>query len=31
MSGKEDMDCKDWYFCTKKLAKEDVLSKVVKN
>lgn len=31
MSGKEDMECKDWYFCTKKLAKEEVLSKVVRN
>ena len=31
MDGKEDMECKDWYFCTKKLAKEEVLSKVIKN
>lgn len=31
MDGKEDMECKDWYFCTKKLAKDEVLSKVIKN
>lgn len=31
MDGKEDMDCKDWYFCTRKLAKDLVLSKVLKN
>ena len=30
MSGKEDMDCKDWYFCTKKLDKDTVLDKVLK-
>jgi len=27
MTGKEDMDCKDWYFCTKKLAKKKFLVK----
>jgi len=31
MEGKEDMDCKDWYFCTRKIDKELVLSKVLKN
>jgi len=30
MEGKEDMDCKDWYFCTRKLDKEMVLDKVLK-
>ena len=30
MSGKEEMDCKDWYFCTKKLGKEEVLGKILK-
>jgi len=30
MTGKEDMDCKDWYFCTKKISKEEILSKVLK-
>jgi peroxiredoxin (alkyl hydroperoxide reductase subunit C) len=24
------MDCKDWYFCTRKIAKEVVLEKVLK-
>lgn len=31
MQGKEDMDCKDWYFCTKKLDKDVVLKRVLKN
>jgi peroxiredoxin (alkyl hydroperoxide reductase subunit C) len=31
MDGKEgDMHCYDWFFCTKKLDKESVLSKIVK-
>ena len=30
MAGKEDMECKDWYFCTRKLDKETVLEKVLK-
>ena len=31
MEGKEgEMHCYDWFFCTKKLAKDEVLSKVVK-
>ena len=30
MQGNEDMDCKEWYFCTRKLDKELVLSKVLK-
>lgn len=31
MLGKEDMDCKEWYFCTRKLDKDVVLKKVLKN
>lgn len=27
----EELDCKDWYFCTKKLDKDEVLSKVLKH
>ncbi|MCI5081703.1 MAG: peroxiredoxin [Saprospiraceae bacterium] len=30
MEGKEDLDCKDWYFCTKKLDKDLVLDTVLK-
>ncbi len=30
MEGKEDMNCYDWFFCTKKLDKETVLGKVLK-
>ncbi|WP_456461038.1 peroxiredoxin [Lutibacter sp.] len=30
MDGKEDMDCKDWYFCTKKISKEEILDKILK-
>lgn len=26
----EDIDCKDWFFCTKKLDKDEVLNKVLK-
>lgn len=29
MDGKEDMHCYDWFFCTKKLSKEEVLKKVL--
>ncbi|MBN1970714.1 MAG: peroxiredoxin [Candidatus Delongbacteria bacterium] len=30
MDGKEDgLDCKDWFFCTKKIDKEEVLGKVL--
>jgi peroxiredoxin 2/4 len=32
MSGKEEgLECKDWFFCTKKIAKEVILKKVLKN
>lgn len=31
MDGKEDMTCQDWFFCTKKLPKEDVLKAVIKD
>lgn len=27
----EELDCKDWFFCTKKLSKEDVLNKIGTN
>ncbi len=30
MSGKEDMTCHDWFFCTKKLSKEEVEKKILK-
>lgn len=30
MEGKEDVECKDWFFCTKKIDKETVLKKVLK-
>lgn len=30
MEGKEDMKCYDWFFCTKKLNKEEVMKKVQK-
>ena len=30
MEGKEDMKCYDWFFCTKKLSKDDVESKLGK-
>lgn len=29
MSGTEGLECKDWYFCTKKIDKEKVLNKVI--
>ncbi|MFV0605816.1 MAG: peroxiredoxin [Niabella sp.] len=31
MNDKETMDCKDWFFCTKKLDKELILSKLIKD
>ncbi|MDX1828090.1 MAG: peroxiredoxin [Lutibacter sp.] len=31
MDGKEDMNCKDWYFCSRPLAKDVVLDKVLKD
>ena len=31
MDGKEEMDCKEWYFCTKKISEEAILDKVLKN
>jgi peroxiredoxin 2/4 len=30
MEGKEDIKCYDWFFCTKKIAKEKVLSTILK-
>jgi peroxiredoxin 2/4 len=30
MDGKEEMKCYDWFFCTKEISEEKVLSKVVK-
>lgn len=30
MEGKEDMECQDWFFCTKKIDKEKVLKTVLK-
>jgi peroxiredoxin (alkyl hydroperoxide reductase subunit C) len=30
MEGKEEMKCYDWFFCTKKLSKEEVLKKILK-
>lgn len=29
MDGKEDMECQDWFFCSRKLDKETVLKKVI--
>lgn len=31
MENKEEMHCYDWFFCTKKLSKEEVLKKVLKS
>lgn len=32
MEGKEEgLECKDWFFCTKKISEEEVLSKVLKD
>lgn len=30
MEGKEDVDCKDWFFCTKKIDKKTIMDKVLK-
>lgn len=30
MESKEEMHCYDWFFCTKKLSKEEVLAKLIK-
>ncbi len=30
MTSNDELDCEDWFFCTKKLAKEDVLKEVLK-
>ncbi|MBN2343742.1 MAG: peroxiredoxin [Deltaproteobacteria bacterium] len=30
MEGKEDMECQDWFFCTRKIDKDEVLKKVIK-
>jgi peroxiredoxin (alkyl hydroperoxide reductase subunit C) len=30
MESKSEMHCYDWFFCTKKLSKEEVLSKLIK-
>ncbi len=30
MTKADDLKCEDWYFCTKKLAKEDILKSVLK-
>lgn len=31
MTGKENLDCKDWFFCTKKLNKDEVLKAILKS
>lgn len=30
MDGKEDMECQDWFFCSRKMEKEKVLSTILK-
>ena len=30
MDGKEDMECQDWFFCSKKLEKDTVLNRILK-
>jgi len=30
MEGKEDMQCQDWFFCSRKLPKEKVLAAILK-
>ena len=30
MTSNDELDCEDWFFCTKKLAKEDVLKEILK-
>lgn len=31
MTKADDLECEDWYFCTKKLDKDKVLSEIIKN
>jgi peroxiredoxin (alkyl hydroperoxide reductase subunit C) len=31
MTKADDLNCEDWYFCTKKLSKEEILKSVLKN
>ena len=31
MEDKEILDCKDWFFCTKKLDEETILKKLIKS
>ncbi len=31
MDGKEDMKCQDWFFCSRKIDKDTILKKVLKN
>ena len=31
MDGKEDMECQDWFFCSRKIDKDEVLGKVLKS
>jgi peroxiredoxin (alkyl hydroperoxide reductase subunit C) len=30
MEGKQDMTCYDWFFCTRKIEKDKVLSTILK-
>ncbi|XOU95011.1 MAG: peroxiredoxin [Candidatus Kerfeldbacteria bacterium] len=30
MDGKEELECQDWFFCSKKIDKEEILKKVLK-
>lgn len=30
MEGKEDMECQDWFFCSKKMGKDMILKKILK-
>lgn len=30
MDGKEDMECQDWFFCSKKISKETILDAILK-
>jgi peroxiredoxin (alkyl hydroperoxide reductase subunit C) len=31
MEDKEILDCKDWFFCTKKLDEKEIYSKLIKD
>ena len=31
MESHGELECEDWFFCTKKLAKEDILKGILKN